>query len=1069
MARESVAEKVEASKRHRAAKAQASIAGDDAEKTAMLHDGGHSGKTLCESTFLFLWRFLEIDCPHGAIQCLPTTLTAVAASPKEQVQALMSVYLKGTGDDGLVLDQKVFDKKWADLLDDGEIWRQAEADTLMKKTVGLTKAKAVNKAAAKSGENLSDDGPRGQGVLERVRAALAIEEFFQSDQSSRLSLKMDHMGIETKVSRDSARELLKHYNHHLGAHADQGKKCFGLCSSDKKSDFDNLWDAMYPSDEGILREKLLNLCVRLERKDLQTNRLENEPIVPATAAAPASTAAVALLEQLLSMGYASVRCERALAVTGGDVAAARQFIVANATKPDEFWTLDGFEDFGASAELATGFVFDQHVKCFSAPGFGSLAHQIEIIFHKLDKDKDGQLGREEVANMANQLLPCGKSLTTKKVDKLFEKLDSDKSGGVDFNEFKKYWEDHYYSSAQQIKQKERILDNLSQGEEDLFHESSRHKWNWDVHLHRAMCGVFTFCYMPITQSALGMLIPRRFGGETYVMADMSTEYMSGHHLFLFALAVTYSIFLCLMIPWAFYGNLRAETVHVEKLERAWSQYVVDGIKQWTAVEKQDPSKTENGWNSASVQKERALLHRKMVNEKEVMAIVRGQSLDEMRFSLLSNKYRSGINSWWFAWELLRKVIINVLFVLGQNKSYNFGWKLFVFIVLVGSMMLNMCVQPYYSKNDDRLEAIALSALLLVLYVANSLDSLEMAWVQWMIFVSLCLVITAFFTTKHDINKYFTNEMKVYVAADWMRTRRQKFASVCCKPFSACFCYPCRKCGTTVEVKVARNVKPVHKVKYEVIIWTCKANVPLPWIHDIHSSARGGDGTEDDGDLRRERSATGTHDLDYNKNLGQFADIGCKSPGTDANVFLKIKGAKNGEARETDYYHLNHTMHDDFEAGSKDVFRVTADDVGTMTNIELGHDGANFLPILHCCRRGSKGGLEGRETWLVSKVFVKHLTSMQEMILEPCAIVADMKTLPSSPNPLPVSNVLQTAASRPDVKLTKKIPARMVILEPQNWDHLDHDHDRTLSLLRDDASRDPDQSENAEMCSDPDAK
>ena len=46
------------------------------------------------------------------------------------------------------------------------------------------------------------------------------------------------------------------------------------------------------------------------------------------------------MEELLEAGYPRIRCERALAVCGGDVAAARQFMDSNASKPDEFWLMD---------------------------------------------------------------------------------------------------------------------------------------------------------------------------------------------------------------------------------------------------------------------------------------------------------------------------------------------------------------------------------------------------------------------------------------------------------------------------------------------------------------------------------------------------------------------------------------------------------------------------------------------------------------------------------------------------------------------------------------------------------
>ena len=169
-----------------------------------------------------------------------------------------------------------------------------------------------------------------------------------------------------------------------------------------------------------------------------------------------------------------------------------------------------------------------------------------------------------------------------------------------------------------------------------------------------------------------MLIPREFAEETFVMADMSTYFLDGGHGYYFVVASVYIIGLTAIVPWIIFTKLRAEDVRTEKLERAWSQYVATGIDQWIYLE-ESPACTQNSRTSAIVKKSRDRVEKEILSDKTVQTKIRGQALEEMRFSLLSNKFHPRVSSWWFAWELFRKVLINLLFVLGQNKSYNFGW------------------------------------------------------------------------------------------------------------------------------------------------------------------------------------------------------------------------------------------------------------------------------------------------------------------------------------------------------------------------------------------------------------
>eukprot|EP01052_Picozoa_sp_SAG31_P008639 SAG31_NODE_439_length_15675_cov_6.578390_15_plen_92_part_00 len=83
-----------------------------------------------------------------------------------------------------------------------------------------------------------------------------------------------------------------------------------------------------------------------------------------------------------------------------------------------------------------------------------------------------------------------------------------------------------------------------------------------------------------------------------------------------------------------------------------------------------------------------------------------------------------------------------------------GRKLWVFLILVGSMILNMYMQPYYDTADGQLEAVALTALLLVLYAANSRESLDELWVQWLILACLLVVFLCFYFTKTKLTGRF---------------------------------------------------------------------------------------------------------------------------------------------------------------------------------------------------------------------------------------------------------------------------------------------------------------------------
>eukprot|EP01051_Picozoa_sp_SAG22_P022649 SAG22_NODE_5506_length_1002_cov_1.365449_1_plen_152_part_00 len=96
-----------------------------------------------------------------------------------------------------------------------------------------------------------------------------------------------------------------------------------------------------------------------------------------------------------------------------------------------------------------------------------------------------------------------------------------------------------------------------------------------------------------------------------------------------------------------------------------------------------------------------------------------------------------------------------------------------------------------------------------------------------------------------------------------------------------------------------------------------------------------------------------------------------------------------------------------------------------------------------------------DLWVVNQVFVKHTTSMQTMITQPCVICSD-GTTPVQPAVYVVNYRSTSGSPRPNTtdpghKVRKKVPARMVTLVPENEDHLRHDV-RVLAPV-DNAARD----------------
>jgi hypothetical protein len=196
-----------------------------------------------------------------------------------------------------------------------------------------------------------------------------------------------------------------------------------------------------------------------------------------------------------------------------------------------------------------------------------------------------------------------------------------------------------------------------------------------------------FCYMPVTRAAIGMLIPRPFGGVSYMQQDMSTTFFScdtvlNCHVVLFFVATVFLIVLCLIIPLVFNSKLRTDELKREKLERVWCRYLSDGIEHTVELFNPDDSESplssrgdlgvrhnlasfERTMDDPSIQRARAHLSKRALKNPEIQSMIRDQCYSELRYSLLSRKYKKEYATVWFIYELYRKLLLNLLYLVND--------------------------------------------------------------------------------------------------------------------------------------------------------------------------------------------------------------------------------------------------------------------------------------------------------------------------------------------------------------------------------------------------------------------
>jgi hypothetical protein len=513
---------------------------------------------------------------------------------------------------------------------------------------------------------------------------------------------------------------------------------------------------------------------------------------------------------------------------------------------------------------------------------------------------------------------------------------------------------------------------------------------------------------------------------------VSTPFLSCHefwncHVILFSLALCFLFLLGWAAPHIFYHKLLADELEYEKLVRDWQTFIKDGIEHTLymdnpvldMVDPSSPSAAElrrsvsstpespgHAYNShsydaddstfkaptddPSILNARRQLSKNTLENKHIQAMIRDEVFRELPYSLLRNKYDKHLPNWWFIYELFRKLLINVFYLYGHNQAADIQWKLWVFIVLVLSMLVNVTLRPYQHSVDNQQEAISLTGLLLILYVASTEGELEAgsssyAWVQAVALSVLILVLVAFTGIARDklplikhawhylvrkcTNKEGTPwpEEKQYDGPDEALAKlitdaRPRYFSGCC---------PCP--GVIYAWWQALSEKDTH----ELVSIAEELLTDTTGLRDLDQARLTPRTVRYEVTLGTKRKDDQAKTTDSEPANAPDADVYIAIVGDSAHTpGVRERGFnRHHETSHTGYIRLSKTYKfkpgwAKFEPGSYLTFTFDARDVGVIHSIELGHKAR--VSVCH----SSSARSNGLSSWSVEKIAVKHIGTQQ---------------------------------------------------------------------------------------------
>jgi hypothetical protein len=92
----------------------------------------------------------------------------------------------------------------------------------------------------------------------------------------------------------------------------------------------------------------------------------------------------------------------------------------------------------------------------------------------------------------------------------------------------------------------------------------------------------------------------------------------------------------------------------------------------------------------------------------------------LRFSPVYGKFNANVMSWWFAVDLTKKLLVNVVFAIGQDKEHSM-WKFHVFLIIGASIVMHTVYNPSPGRTSNLFEMSASIMILIVLYTSSISD------------------------------------------------------------------------------------------------------------------------------------------------------------------------------------------------------------------------------------------------------------------------------------------------------------------------------------------------------------
>lgn len=242
------------------------------------------------------------------------------------------------------------------------------------------------------------------------------------------------------------------------------------------------------------------------------------------------------------------------------------------------------------------------------------------------------------------------------------------------------------------------------------------------HLQRGYMQLYLFTFAPITRRCAEMLSCRRLPKDGSTTDRLGTDLgiicWEGQHVPAAMLAVSVLLFYAVAVP----AYLLVRTSRHMRT-RLPSQKQTEGQSESQFTEGQNVTPF-NRIGLPSFCDPRSFLS-SMSEGKEVIgaADAATQLLMESTPTLNPTCWDELIKAtkpekyWWFIFILLLKLLVNLIFLVGQAVEYN--WGMWLQIALVSAALLSHFQQPYVLQEDNHQEQLSFLGLVVVLSVTNS--------------------------------------------------------------------------------------------------------------------------------------------------------------------------------------------------------------------------------------------------------------------------------------------------------------------------------------------------------------